>query len=272
MAFNFSVVTVITAEKVIKFGIKEMQPQPKLLTTDIAERINKLLEPDYQNDVMLQSVKKDIKKLIAIDSIQAHRLSAAVCCIEKDKEGLNRHYKIVLEIHPNDYSYNKEFAGLLSNSGLVFDALNYAHRAYSIQKTPEILKLLVSITTSTARFQESFGYLAELKKMKIDTSKENALLDNGVIDFLQRNQLSDDEISFVVEKADSMARENRFEIEAIKVAVYHDGVEEWLSIDLAINATVQQVVDLGVDFVDDLVVSMPENFPISKISCGFVTA
>lgn len=236
-----------------------------------------MLDPDYQNDVMLHSVKKDIEKLTLIDEIEAHRLSAAVCCIEKDKAGLNRHYKIVLENYPNDYGYNKEFAGLLFNSGLVFDALNYARRAYSLQKTsdqktPEILKLLVEITTSTARFQESFGYLAELKKMKSDTSKENSLFDSGIIDFLNRNQLSDEQVSFVVEKADAMIRENNFEIEAIKAAVYYDGIEEWLSIDLSINATVQQVVDLEVDFVDDLVVSMPENFPISKISCGFVTA
>jgi hypothetical protein len=248
-----------------------MQPQPKLLKADIAERINKLLEPDYQNDLMLHSVKKDIEKLMRIDAIEAHRLSAAVCCVEKDKAGLNQHYKIVLEGCPDDYSYNKEFAGLLSNSGLVFDALNYARRAHSLQKTPEILKLLIEITTSTARFQESLGYLAELKKMKIDASKENALFDSGVIDFLNRSQLSDDDVSFVVEKADFMAHENNFEVEQIKAAVYHDGVEEWLSIDLFIKATPKQAVKLEVDFVDDLVISMPENFPISKISCGFAT-
>ena len=247
------------------------QPQPKLLKTDIAERINKLLEPDYQNDVMLRSVKKDIEKLRLIDAPEAHRLSAAVCCVEKDKVGLIRHYNIVLENYPDDYGYNKEFAGFLFNLDLVFDALDYAHRAYEIKKTPEIIRILIDITARTARFTESFTLLNELEKMKVDTEKEKMLVDVGIVDFIKRNQLSDADISFVVEKADFIAHENNLKVEQIKAAVYHDGVEEWLSIDLFIKATPKQAVKLEVDFVDDLVISMPENFPISKISCGFAT-
>lgn len=247
-----------------------MQPEKK--SNSLAKKINAMLDAKQKNDVALQAIKNELEALKAIDLLEYHRLKGAICCLQKDKAGLMNHFETAMKLRPNDDGIYSDYASLLANLGLMFIALNYARRANQIKKNPKILRLLIEITSSVARFTESFDYLAELKKMKLDISKEESLVDYGIITFIKRNALTDDDISFAVEKAELMAQKHHFEIEAFKAAIYHDGMEEWLSLNLSINATPKQIAQLEVDFVDDLVISMPENFPISKLSCGFVSA
>lgn len=245
-----------------------MIAQPKPLSTDIAERLNNLIIADNLDELALQKIKLDIKKLLSIDSVQFYKLSGVVCFVKKDAVGLVHNFLKAIELSPNNYDVIFDFAKLLRGIGNNLLALQYARRAYQIQKTPSVLKLLIEIANATARFKESYGYFNELNKMKINAGG----VDLGIIEFMDRNNLSDDDVSFVVEKAEQIAQKNNIEIKEFKTAIYYDGVEEWMSIDVLIPKKSKETVQLTCDFVDDLVVSIPEDFPISKISCGFASA
>lgn len=244
-----------------------MIAEPKTLSSDIADRLNRLTVSDSVDELALQRAKNDIEKLMSIDKVRAYMLSGVACLIKKDSDGFVDNFLKSIELSPNNYETLFNFAKLLRGTGKNFTALEYARRAHQISKAPSILNLLIEITACTARFKESYGYFIELEKMKKVESKD--FIDTAIIEFMNRNNISDDEISFVVERAYLLTTKNNVEIKNIKSSVYHDGSEEWIDIDLFINASPKQAVKLEVDFADELVVSIPESFPISKISCGF---
>lgn len=248
--------------------------QPARKSDVIATDLNKMVEllnAGQKNDVLLQKIKNEIKKLMPIDSVSCHRLSGIICGVEGDKVGVKYHFEEVLTAIPNNPNRLRDYAAALYNVGLPFDALDYARRAYQIQKEPDILRLLIEITGFVARFEETSNYLLELKKMKIDTEIEEKAVDLEIIEFMKRHDLHDDEVSFIRKLADQVVIENELSISKINSQVLYEGDEEWLSMDIYVDSgNAKETVRLNEQFFGYLIDAFPcGSHSMDLITCGF---
>ncbi len=128
------------------------------------------------------------------------------------------------------------------NAGLIFRALDYAKKSYEILKTPETLFLLKELAYYAGRFEESLSYFNELKKMKKDDGVETHLTEEIVL-FMNKNFLSDDDISSIIKIVEDLLQESNVRIHATRISPSND--YKFLSIDfkIEVNPVISSYLD-----------------------------
>jgi tetratricopeptide (TPR) repeat protein len=253
----------------------ELQPQEK--TNELIERLNAALHWDIKDELRLKrfenEIKNEITQLIAVNPAAGYSCRGMLCSLKKDMNGIIKNHELALSLGYNGFLAHRNYAASLLNVGRVFDGLEYAQRACAIEKKASILKLLVYLCVRTARFKESITYCQELEKMNPSTHEELGTVPK-IVEFMNRHNLTDDDVSQFVKLAYVIAEKNQLEIQDSETQLFpdYDGDGECLSISLRINTQPEHTACLSWDFAEAIVETVPDTNLLCKISCGFKTA
>jgi hypothetical protein len=254
---------------------KMAQPLPK--SFDLIKKINALVSVNPTDEfsvkrlnVSLDKINDEIDALEKVDYGAARYCKMMACSIKKDISGMVKNQKIAIQ-----YGYDSAFdylnyAATFSNVGLSLSALECIRTSCNLGKSPDSLKWAYELARNAGCFQESLTYWQELIKMNavnIEESNNAAQL----VEFMQANHLTDDDVSQFIKIAEDVALRNDTKIKSSTSYVYKDAFDEFISVDLELNADAQKTSYLMAQLADEIVASIPDASLFSKVLCGFVS-
>lgn len=241
-------------------------------SNELVDMINALLHSEKRSEFGLKQIEREAKKLMHTFPASAHLVLGMLSALKNDKRGLIKHHDLALKLGFDPFLGNQNFSVSLSSIGHFSEALEYARQAYRAEKTPSIIQSLIALNYRAARFEESLMYFLELEKFNFESPENlpSRLEFDEFTSFMKKFALTDSDLATVTGIAESIVLRENLEITLNTFNIYSENTDEWLNIELKINASPKITASLNIQLAEELVVSNTSDFLLDKVSCRFI--
>lgn len=246
-------------------------PLPK--SNSLVDKLNKLLDSETKSEFELKQIEHEAKKLMSIDPAAAHLVLGMLCSLKNDKTGSSKHHELALKLGCDRFLGHRNFSVSLANMGYLSDGLEYARQAYRIEKNPETIQTLVSLNFRCGRIEESLRYFHELQKLNVAPSFFNNLPIeenlNALASFMQKNAIRDSDLASFTGVMEEIAHQYELDTRAFAYRIIDEHGDEWLSIDINVDASPREIATINISVADNLVQAGTMDALLDKVSCKF---
>lgn len=219
--------------------------QPKLKLSELAEQANGLALEPCLNDFELNKLRLEAKKLIQNDPRGAYITLGIIACIEENIDEMRESHENALRIAPNDSVALCNYARSLSFAGYYESAKTIASRLTAGDRI-DGLEFLAFLNMESGDFASSVNLLAE---RRVSGFAENDYIRSlaGIHKFIEEKNISTGKVKAHVSLAADLLHEYKVFFMSPHIEILEDEESEWLSYELSIRRSVDDVVKLSLE-------------------------
>jgi tetratricopeptide (TPR) repeat protein len=143
--------------------------------------------------------------------------------LEGNIEAIHTNYQQAIAVSSAQHAYTLMlYANCLTPFGLFSHAANLMHQAYDFYNNLEFLAATIHCYGLAGRFHQVGELLKMWDKMSPTTTHQFAQLSENIIEFMDAQQVSDDDLQRLIEIAMSILRQNQLTVvpESIEIDLY----------------------------------------------------
>lgn len=226
------------------------QALPK--TQELTDRINTFLSKRRcLNLFESNSLKRDAEKLKGkIDDVDYYDFLGQISALENNRKSLLEYYEYSLQLQPDYYRVNYDYAAFLANSGLIFKSEKQSELLFEkFSDDSNALDIIIGTSYQTCKFQKT---LSLLKKQETRNNFQFYDLLIKSLTIFESAKLNDDEAQRLCQLAYSVLETKNLYFSGSNIEIIGDCVLYTIYVDLPIEEIFEVNWELAGVFVENV--------------------
>ncbi len=189
--------------------------------------------------------------------------------LEGNIEAIHTNYQQAIAVSSAQHAYALMlYANCLTPFGLFSQAANLMHQAYDLYNNLDFLAATIHCYGLAGRFHQVGELLKMWDEMSPATAHQFALQSGNIIEFMDAQQVSDDDLQGLIEIAMSILRQNQLTVvpESIEIDLYSGDNYVWFHYGIPLYESVDKIFEMD----SELAAISVEKCPPQIIQGGFV--
>lgn len=244
-----------------------MTGQPATRTAELLNEINSLGAADRHNTFLLKSLERKATQVLTTgDYSGGYTLLGALAAVRGDAEETRSQHGKAVAVAPSEPNVFRNYAISLLRVGLIDDAITMADRSWQLDKSQgENLVLLIQLTSHSGRIQEAVERLRS-ENLSWQNNSQVAELESAA-SFLAKNGVTDTVAGVIAREALKVVAP--ISVTGVQNRVASDDETSWVDFALAVNDTVEKVMELNRTLAERLA-ELTLDSELGRASAAFV--
>jgi len=222
-------------------------------------RISQLVVNVPPDPLILSQFKNETRKHIKPNDVDDYLALGTLARLEKDIEAIHTNYQQAIFASEVKHAYALVlYAKCLAPFGLFSQAADLMHQAYNFCNNVEFFADTIHLYGLAGRFHQVGELLKTWDKVSPLEQHQFSQLADNVIAFMDKQQVSDDDLQGLVDIAMSILRQNQLTVtpEKIEIELFY-GEELWFHYGIPLYEPMKKVVDWNFELADRSVYECP---------------
>lgn len=216
-----------------------MHTQPDTKFNELVQQINAFPEDRQITPFELHSFEKEADRLKALDARQAYQIKGMIACLKRDIDAMHKWHRRAIQISnwSDRAAAYESYATSLNRLGFTDELVDQCRAAVDVAPDSKgHLAFLIASLGFTGRLREAIRWLENYRKLSPDEEHDDeSILVNQVAPFLATNQLTDADISQILNVARDILIENGQRFYLAEWVLLNDDEDQVLAYSLNVS-------------------------------------